>query len=109
MTSEYYNKFFVKSLEDITGEGLLEFYKDNCADPVKNPLENKEHYSSGRPRLFQKLTAFLTGLETTFKVDIRHPRTRAQINALADCDSHFQKLLKTEYTKVLLRTRLAPA
>lgn len=100
MTSEYYNKFFVKSLTDITGQGITEFYNDNCSNSAKNSEESKEFYPSGRPRLFQKLAAFVSGLESTFKVDVRHPHTKNKINSLTECDSHFQKLLKREYNKV---------
>ena len=100
MKSGFVNKFFLKSLIEITGDKICEFYTDNCIKETKELVNHKEHYPSGRPKLFQKMVVFLSGLETSFNMNNRDKETKKIINSLTDKESPFQKLLNKEYSKV---------
>jgi len=100
MNSAFNNKFFLKSLKEITGSGIVEFYTDNSVTDSKNSSESKEHYPSGRPKLFQKLVVFLSGLETSFQMNKRHKITNEILKSLTNKESAFQKLIDKEYIKV---------
>lgn len=102
MSSAFHTKFFQKSLVEVTGDGIEDFYKENCRGPSAPCPGSKEFHPSGQPKLFQKLVVFLSGLETSFKVDKRHASVKRLIDSLLSPDSAFQRLVSREYSKVTL-------
>ena len=100
MTNSFNTKFFLKSLTEITGSGISEFYFDNKDKNSKDSSENRDYYPSGKPKLFQKLIVFLSGLETSFGVDKRDKTIQDVLESLTKNECPFQILIKKEYSKV---------
>ena len=100
MTKGFNTKFFLKSLTEITGPGMSEFYSDNLSKNSEDPKNKNNCYTSGRPKLFQKLIVFLSGLETSFGMDKRDKTIKTVLKSLTKKDSAFQTLITKEYSKV---------
>ena len=101
MSKAFNIKFFLKSLKEITGEGIEEFYSDNYKKENSDSIAEKDCYSDGKPKLFLKIIEFLSGLESSFKIEKRHESIKQLMNSLAENNSHFQKLIAREYSKVV--------
>jgi hypothetical protein len=100
MTSAFNLKFFTKSFKEASEDNIEEFFHDNCTVSTSENQKRVQMYPSGKPKLFQKLVCFLSGLESSFNVDKRHVQVKRLLSSLADSRSPFQRLVVREYSKV---------